>query len=95
MVHKSVLIPADHPAFVGHFPGNPILPGVALLDIVVTAYGADIFGISIAKFLNIVAPGDTLSIDISNHENGRAKFAVKRGMDLICEGQLITDISNV
>jgi len=95
MVHKSVFIPLDHPAFIGHFPGNPILPGVAILDIVVSAYESEVFGIPVAKFLNIVAPGDTLSVDISNHENGRAKFTVKRGSDLICEGQLITDIGNV
>lgn len=95
MVHKSVSIPVDHPAFVGHFPGNPILPGVVILDIVVSAYGSEVFGISSAKFLNVVVPGDTLIVEISNHENGRAKFAVKRGMDLICEGQLITEAGHV
>lgn len=68
---------------------------MVILDIVVTAFGSEVFGIPIAKFLNIVAPGDTHTVDISNHENGRAKFAVKRGFDLICEGQLITDIGNV
>ena len=28
----SIGIPADHPAFAGHFPGIPILPGAVLLD---------------------------------------------------------------
>jgi 3-hydroxyacyl-[acyl-carrier-protein] dehydratase len=28
----TVLIPAQHPAFSGHFPGAPLLPGVVLLD---------------------------------------------------------------
>ena len=28
---QRIEIGADHPAFDGHFPGRPILPGVALL----------------------------------------------------------------
>ena len=32
-------VPADHPAFPGHFPGRPILPGVVLLDAVLQAAG--------------------------------------------------------
>ena len=28
----SFVIPQDHPALAGHFPGNPIVPGVVILD---------------------------------------------------------------
>jgi 3-hydroxyacyl-[acyl-carrier-protein] dehydratase len=28
----TVLVPEQHPAFAGHFPGAPLLPGVVLLD---------------------------------------------------------------
>ena len=30
--HSELHIAADHPAFPGHFPSFPILPGAALLD---------------------------------------------------------------
>ena len=33
-------IPADHPAFAGHFPGQPVLPGVVLLSLVMEALAA-------------------------------------------------------
>lgn len=31
---ENILIPADHPCFEGHFPGHPIFPAVAQLDLV-------------------------------------------------------------
>ena len=30
-------IPADHPTLAGHFPGNPVVPGVVILDQVLQA----------------------------------------------------------
>jgi 3-hydroxyacyl-[acyl-carrier-protein] dehydratase len=38
IVHATVVrIAADHPALPGHFPGQPIVPGVVLLDCVLQA----------------------------------------------------------
>ena len=31
-ISKQFVIPADHPCLAGHFPDNPVVPGVLLLD---------------------------------------------------------------
>lgn len=61
-------VPLDHPAFAGHFPGQPILPGVVLLEWVVDALAAagvsqgegETLVFQNAKFLSPVSPGETL-----------------------------------
>ena len=39
--HHDWVIAADHPALSGHFPGDPILPGVAILAAVLDAITLD------------------------------------------------------
>lgn len=67
----DVFIPLDHPAFAGHFPGQPLLPGVSLLAEVLEAVLRDPAlaaqvgpapRLGAAKFLSPVRPGSTLSI---------------------------------
>lgn len=61
----------DHPAFAGHFPGRPMLPGVALLAEAMEVAAADpalarAIGpaprLAVVKFLQPVAPGAALEI---------------------------------
>lgn len=71
-VSRSLGIAADHPAFDGHFPGRPLLPGVALLAEVLEAalrepaLAACIGNaprLAVVKFLAPVRPGASLRID--------------------------------
>jgi 3-hydroxymyristoyl/3-hydroxydecanoyl-(acyl carrier protein) dehydratase len=39
-VTASFTIPLNHPALPGHFPGNPVVPGVVVLDHVIRVLAA-------------------------------------------------------
>jgi 3-hydroxymyristoyl/3-hydroxydecanoyl-(acyl carrier protein) dehydratase len=89
-------IAVDHPALAGHFPGNPIVPGVVLLDeitdVVATELGADYTSgqmtIRSAKFLRPVRPGDKLQIELTPGAKNTVRFVCKVGMDTVVTGLL-------
>lgn len=61
-------IPAAHPALAGHFPGNPVVPGVLLLDHVLDAVqrrfglGIDALRLPQVKFLQPLVPEQAAEI---------------------------------
>ena len=58
-------MPADHPSLPGHFPGNPIVPGVLLLDAIMAslerATGCRTVRLQQVKFLSVLRPGEPAS----------------------------------
>lgn len=72
----------DHPAFPGHFPGTPIVPGVVLLDEALYAIGQllgidlSVCQISMVKFLGPVGPGTPLSVRYEMLDNGVLRFDI-------------------
>jgi|SRR5450432_2121192 len=66
----KLLLDADHAVFKGHFPGQPVLPGVCMLDIIAEITGNSLnqkFRISggpIIKFLNMIDPVKNPLIDL-------------------------------
>ena len=60
----TLTIADPHPATDGHFSGNPIVPGAALLDHVLDSLGIGPAGLRDAKFLHPVKPGDVLTLTL-------------------------------
>ena len=84
-------VPADHPAFPGHFPGRPIVPGVVLLDKLVQAVeagGRKVNAIGSAKFLNPVGPGATLDFSWTAGSSGSLRFEIARAGSVVASGTL-------
>lgn len=91
----ALSIPADHPAFDGHFPGQPLLPGVALLAEVLEAVLrepalAALVGtaprIGAAKFLAPVRPGAQLALQLEASARG-VRFELREGERVAASGQ--------
>jgi 3-hydroxyacyl-[acyl-carrier-protein] dehydratase len=88
------IVPADHPAFAGHFPGTPILPGVVLLDMALhvvadaAGIGLDACEIGSVKFLSPAKPGDELEIRHSSAA-GAIRFDIVAGMRKIAGGNIV------
>jgi 3-hydroxyacyl-[acyl-carrier-protein] dehydratase len=86
-------IPADHPAFAGHFPGMPIVPGVLLLDEAVRAISADTghdgaWQINSAKFLSPLGPGASVTIEYETQASGAIRFDIREGERHIVSGSI-------
>lgn len=89
------IVPADHPAFAGHFPGSPILPGVVLLDWALQAIcdGTGIVlqncTINSLKFLSPAQAGDALTIAYSRLDNGTVRFDISTAAHKIASGSVL------
>ncbi len=92
--HSATLrVPAQHPALAGHFPGNPIVPGVVVLDAVISTAEAwlgasfHVVGLSHAKFLAPLKPDEACRIELVLR-GPLLEFSVYRGQTTIAKGAL-------
>lgn len=79
---ESQVVDAAHPAIPGHFPGNPIVPGVVILARVEAALrerfpGQQPATLTQARFHVPLRPGEAFTIEAAVEE-GRARFTVRR-----------------
>lgn len=77
----------DHPAYAGHFPGDPMAPGVVLLDLALAAIGEraglDLArcGLASVKFHSPARPGEPVTLHYAGQPNGTFRF------ELDCNGR--------
>jgi predicted hotdog family 3-hydroxylacyl-ACP dehydratase len=90
----SVVTPSSA-YFEGHFPGRPILPGVALLAIVLETLAQDtgrpaaLRAIPFARLRRPVGPKDALAVEGRDGEGGRVRFDVRCDGALVANGELV------
>jgi 3-hydroxyacyl-[acyl-carrier-protein] dehydratase len=96
-------VTANEPHFTGHWPDNPVMPGVLIIEAIAQAGGALLLteipdreskvmfftGIDSAKFRRPVVPGDQLRIEVTVL-NWRSNACKMRGVATV-EGKIVCE----
>ena len=87
----SVRIDPTHPSLPGHFPGQPLVPGVVLLQAGADALrawrGQRLARIAEAKFMAPLLPGEEAELLLSD-SGARVRFELRRGELLLARGAI-------
>ena len=89
---KPRQIRRDHPALAGHFPGNPLVPGVVLLTELLSILEQEAgmkpgpLELSSVKFLRLLRPEEPFTLRWQFLPSQDIAFAVTRDEDMIAAG---------
>ena len=88
------MVAADHPALAGHFPDEPLVPGLVVLECVVAAAETafDVrrpIAIPSVKFLAPLRPGERFQILLSRSARTSIGFECRRQATILTRGRLI------
>ena len=100
-IEALAYVTTDSSWFLGHFPGEPILPGIALIDMAeqtiiqdAAAKGEEISfeALKRVRFTQPVRPGESLKVNVTCEEAGEETlftFKVAREETIVCSGQIV------
>ena len=94
-MNATIEVPSGGAWFDGHFPGRPILPGVAELALILEALAREarrpvcIQGIAFARLRQLVFPGDRLDLEAREQEASRLRIDLKREGVLVANAEFI------
>lgn len=88
----TLRIQADHPSLPGHFPGQPIVPGVILLEAVADALRAwrdqRLTQVIEAKFMAALLPEQVAELSL-NESGERVRFEIRREGEALVRGIIV------
>lgn len=89
---QDICIGADHPSLPGHFPGQPLVPGVVLLEQVGLALkawrGQRLSRVNEAKFVAPLLPDEQATVSLLETTTGQPaiRFEIRRSGTLLARG---------
>jgi len=90
------LVTADMPFFNGHFPGFPLMPAVAQIEMIRDLlekhadWNTTIAGGSGLKFSGRIQPNDRLTIRLQRRPSGDISFSIENSNAVVSKGTLQT-----
>ena len=94
-VRVSLFIPANLHYFKGHFPGNPILPGVVQTGWAVL-YGerflslpSEVERLEVVKFRNLILPESKVELSLQRNSNGKLVFKYMQDGEVMSSGRIV------
>jgi 3-hydroxymyristoyl/3-hydroxydecanoyl-(acyl carrier protein) dehydratase len=97
-IESLVYVPENSLWFCGHFPGEPILPGIALIYMAEQAISRNagekgepirLDGLKRVRFTHPVRPGEKLSLKVTGEQTGNEtlySFKVASAGNIVCSG---------
>lgn len=91
---QALRFDAGHPALPGHFPGQPLVPGVLLLEQLALALrawrGQRLVRVPEAKFVAPLRPGESARLELTPAaaSTSRAHFRIERDGTLLARGAI-------
>ena len=98
-IEAEIQVPPDSPWFSGHFPGDPILPGVAQIgmvkNVIQQARGQDLSVSSVrrVRFKQIIRPDDKLNLTAAplKENAGAYSFRILVENEEVCSGVMMVE----
>jgi len=93
VIADKFTISPRHASLAGHFPGNPLVPGVVILDEVMSSIRRQIDNVEICslpavKFLSPLLPGNEVTVTLEKKQTALLDFTCHAADRLICSGQV-------